>query len=183
MDHSESTDRLQSGRVKDCRGRSVVHLDPIALRLHGGLETMPPDLLNKICGEIGTRMTTTELWLFGSPRVMHWVIRLAVVIFGLLTILLIAAGLLRRIPPARLAPQIALLGASLGCLYLLWIVARRLRSRRVVEIMLEHRRCPHCGYDLQMLPESPEDGATVCPECGCAWRIEDETSKTRCRHG
>jgi transcription initiation factor TFIIIB Brf1 subunit/transcription initiation factor TFIIB len=37
--------------------------------------------------------------------------------------------------------------------------------------MLKHLRCPHCGYDLRGLAADPEDGATVCPECGCAWRL------------
>jgi ribosomal protein S27AE len=35
--------------------------------------------------------------------------------------------------------------------------------------MLEHRRCPHCGYDLRGLPDESNDGATICPECGSAW--------------
>lgn len=43
---------------------------------------------------------------------------------------------------------------------------------RVVKVMLEYRHCPHCGYDIRGLPTDPIDGATVCPECGCAWRLE-----------
>jgi hypothetical protein len=38
--------------------------------------------------------------------------------------------------------------------------------------MLKHRRCPHCGYDLRLLPIDSNDGATVCPECGCAWSLD-----------
>jgi hypothetical protein len=41
--------------------------------------------------------------------------------------------------------------------------------------MLKFRRCPHCGYDLRLLPADPADSATVCPECGCAWLIDDAT--------
>ena len=26
---------------------------------------------------------------------------------------------------------------------------------------------------LRLLPTDPADGATVCPECGCAWKLED----------
>ena len=33
-------------------------------------------------------------------------------------------------------------------------------------------RCPHCGYDIRGLPTDPEDGATICPECGCAWQLD-----------
>jgi hypothetical protein len=39
--------------------------------------------------------------------------------------------------------------------------------------MIRFRRCPHCGYSLQGLPVDPADGATVCPECACAWRLDD----------
>jgi hypothetical protein len=49
--------------------------------------------------------------------------------------------------------------------------ARRARHKRIRNIMLQHLRCPHCGYDLRLLPTAPGDGATVCPECGCAWRL------------
>ena len=28
--------------------------------------------------------------------------------------------------------------------------------------------------DLRMLPVDPKDGVTVCPECGCAWRLEGD---------
>ena len=55
---------------------------------------------------------------------------------------------------------------------MLWMVAKAVRFGRIRSIMLKHRRCPHCGYDLRMLPTDPKDGATVCPECGCAWLID-----------
>ena len=42
--------------------------------------------------------------------------------------------------------------------------------------MLQHRRCPHCGYDLRLLPDDCSDGATVCPECGCAWKLVGEAN-------
>ena len=32
--------------------------------------------------------------------------------------------------------------------------------------------CPNCGYDLRLLPVDSVDGATVCPECGRAWKLE-----------
>jgi hypothetical protein len=50
---------------------------------------------------------------------------------------------------------------------------RRTRRRRVQAVMLKHGRCPHCGYSLTGLPVDPGDGATVCPECAGAWRIDD----------
>lgn len=32
------------------------------------------------------------------------------------------------------------------------------------------RHCGGCGYDLRQLP-AEDDGCTVCPECGAAWRL------------
>jgi len=34
-------------------------------------------------------------------------------------------------------------------------------------------RCPSCGYELRALPPA-DDGCTVCPECGAAWRLPEE---------
>ena len=50
--------------------------------------------------------------------------------------------------------------------------ARHVRFRRISKVMLRYLRCPHCGYDPRLLPTSPVDGATVCPECGCAWNLD-----------
>ena len=50
---------------------------------------------------------------------------------------------------------------------------KRRRLGHIARAMLQYRRCPHCGYNLRLLPVDPADGATVCPECGCAWLLED----------
>jgi len=55
-----------------------------------------------------------------------------------------------------------------------WIGTRQVRFKRIAGVMLRHLRCPHCGYDLRLLPTDPADGATVCPECGCAWQSEGQ---------
>jgi hypothetical protein len=49
--------------------------------------------------------------------------------------------------------------------------AKRARRESIRQVMLKHLRCPHCGYDIRGLRTVPEDGATICPECGCAWRL------------
>ena len=54
-----------------------------------------------------------------------------------------------------------------------WRSGRRARARLVCAIMLKHLRCPSCGYDIRGLPTDAKDGATVCPECGCAWRLDE----------
>ena len=50
-------------------------------------------------------------------------------------------------------------------------------------VMLAQRRCPHCGYDLRLLPVDPEDAATIRPECGSAWKLGYQTSRRRPRTG
>lgn len=171
MTEDEAPHPKRAGHIRDARGRTVAQLDPITLRLLGGEEGISADVLEAMCARIGERMTWTELCLFGSPGVMHWVIRLTAI--GL-AVLLVSCVVLVIVRPAALVSAVPFLlppSASLGFLYLLWVVARRTRCRRVAEIMLEFHRCPHCGYDLRMLRAAPEDGATVCPECGCAWAL------------
>lgn len=52
---------------------------------------------------------------------------------------------------------------------------RRIRRRHITKALLEQRRCAHCGYNLEGLETDADDGATVCPECACAWKL-DKTS-------
>jgi predicted Zn-ribbon and HTH transcriptional regulator len=54
-------------------------------------------------------------------------------------------------------------------------VERCARVNRIRAAMLAHRRCPHCGYDIRLLPTNPADGATVCPECGSAWILPEDS--------
>jgi hypothetical protein len=61
------------------------------------------------------------------------------------------------------------------CVFVLWVRTRKVRQQRIGAVMLEHLRCPHCGYDIRGSPVDPKDGAAVCPECGCAWRLEGES--------
>jgi hypothetical protein len=67
-----------------------------------------------------------------------------------------------------------LLLPPLAGLFCIWFVSARVRFKWIRRTMLKYRRCPHCGYDIRGLPADPEDGATVCPECGCAWRLAVE---------
>lgn len=67
------------------------------------------------------------------------------------------------------------IGVGAG-LFFTWLMASQIRSRRTQAVMLKHRRCPHCGYDIRGLPTDPDDGATICPECGCACQLARDTS-------
>ena len=127
-----------------------------------------------MCGRIGERMTRTELFVFGSPRVMQWTIRLIVVSVPVVLVSCVVLAMIRSAALASFIPFLVPLGASLGFMFLLLFLARRARGLRVAGIMLEFQRCPQCGYDLRMLPADAQDGATVCPECGCAWHVSHE---------
>jgi hypothetical protein len=62
--------------------------------------------------------------------------------------------------------------------------ARRARWAQIREVMLKYLHCPHCGYDIRGLTCDPGDGATLCPECGCAWQLDGATVNHRAQdHG
>ncbi len=66
--------------------------------------------------------------------------------------------------------------ATVGVLYwpFLPVVSRTLRRRQTDAIKNAYRLsgcCASCGYDINNL-SAAEDGLTVCPECGCSWRMD-----------
>jgi hypothetical protein len=57
----------------------------------------------------------------------------------------------------------------------LWLARRGFyyfRTDRIVRSMLTEKRCPACGYDIASA-RVEEDGCTVCPECGGAWKTPE----------
>ncbi|MCZ6837250.1 MAG: hypothetical protein O7G85_15855 [Planctomycetota bacterium] len=50
----------------------------------------------------------------------------------------------------------------------------KLRAGSLVSTMLTECHCPSCAYNLRDLPKD-EDGCTVCPECGSAWQLQEES--------
>ncbi|MBX3385757.1 MAG: hypothetical protein KF768_04220 [Phycisphaeraceae bacterium] len=61
--------------------------------------------------------------------------------------------------------------------YLVWAFVRRRRRQTAllaeshILLWLTKDRCPACGYSLTDLEPSPDDGRTLCPECGAAWKL------------
>ena len=161
--HSTPTDKAR--RAKDARGRVVTLLDPYALHLLRRHDAIPEEVLGDLATKIGS----------GWPRrqrvacILSWFLPL---------VFIIAASVVRwtkGVPVGSLERNVAavlLANYALG-VCIIWWWARRNRMQRVCRTMLEHLRCPHCGYDLRMLAIDPKDGATVCPECGCAWRLNE----------
>lgn len=165
--------------ITDARGRTMVQLDPMNLHLlprHSELENQS---IEQIIEEI------TQ----GSSKCR----RLTWVVLGIGTAALIALAASPVIEGRdtwqrleTLVTEPAFIAPSL--LWLMWIPtalaqrrrAQRRRGRRVMAILLTHRRCPHCGNSLSGLPVDPTDGATVCPACAGAWRLDDAAISTHC---
>ncbi|MCP4591996.1 MAG: hypothetical protein GY842_14775 [bacterium] len=152
-----------TGHFKDARSRSVTLLDPYALKLLRRHDLIPPDTLASIADEVG----------FGLPKWQRRGYLACVLTFLACVVFLIVWKIVRRsgvdtleyvLWPTNLA--VFALGAVK-----FWQSAHRVRTKHVCAIMLKHLRCPHCGYDIRGLPTDPQDGATVCPECGCAWKL------------
>jgi hypothetical protein len=158
----------------DARGREVRVLDPVhlyALRRPGPIDV-------QTLGEI------VETIQPGSRRLVRYLIPITI-----LTLVLAVVGLgfnwivggppaWRSIfsafsNPALIAP---IFGGVVGGVIAPIAANRASRGKRTDKAraaLLLHKRCPHCGYDLHALPVDPTDGATICPECASAWRLDE----------
>ena len=157
----------ESSRVKDARGRTVRQLDPVAMHMMGRPGQIDPEALGAIAEDLDPGEVRRRRWKAAGAVFM--IIFAYVGFFGYFEIfnrwrgwdpVLIGFAVLYFVWP----PTFLVIG---------FLRARRKRLRRIRRVMLRHRHCPHCGYDIRGLNADPEDGATVCPECGCAWRIDE----------
>ncbi len=167
MAEENTTQRQHTGRIKDARGRNVTQLDPITMRLLRQHDVIPAEPLAEVAADLGSGLTKLTRFffvlgiVFAAPGVIAFVIHLTRIFW--------AGGMVWPLPTWLLLANVWVVP------FAIWIAACQLRSRRIRSVMLKHLRCPHCGYDIRGLPAAVEDGATVCPECGCAWRL-DETA-------
>jgi hypothetical protein len=155
-----------SGRIKDARGRTVNILDPYELRLLRRFDVIPADVLEPVARELGFGLPTWQRRDYVASVLMF----LACIVF--LVLWKIARGTGVDAVERVLWPVNILVFAFAAMQF--WRSGRRARARRAVTLMCEHRRCPHCGYDLRLLPREPNDGATQCPECGSAWLLGND---------
>lgn len=155
------------GRTRDDRGRFVKMIDPIPPYMRRRYDVIDAEALERIAQalEPGVRMRRRLSFLpFLNP-----VATLALIIAGFA----IADSLAAADIIGSLANP-GVLVAIVGGLLVPGIITRQERLTRVRSVMLRHRRCPHCGYGLDGLPVCADDGATVCPECACAWTLEED---------
>jgi len=165
---SEQNRPKRARHIRDARGRKVTQLDPVAMHLLRRHDVIEAETLRAIANEKGVRVTAWE-------RAALIVAVLALVaVCGLFVTELILGGL----TDAAYAKHASVVFYVL-MLWMTWCIIRRLRFGHVKAAMLRHGRCPHCGYDLKNLAVDERDGATVCPECGCGWKLSDEATERR----
>lgn len=165
MTASDPAPRQTGGRIKDARDRRVTQLDPVALYLLRQHHVIDAESLHAIAEEKGVRITAGERFaLLGG-------LCGALVVISLFTHALLT-GDIRDASGAKMAGLLWLCSIP----WIIWFAIKRKRFSAIAAAMLKHCHCPHCGYDLRMLPVDPADGATVCPECGCAWRLAAGTA-------
>jgi len=165
---SEQNKPMRLTHIRDARGRKVTQLDPVAMHLLRRHDVIEAETLRAIAGEKGVRITAWE-------RASLIVGVLALLAVGGLFITELVLGGLTDAPYAKHA-SVAFFSLMP---WVIWFSIKRSRFGKVAAAMLRHGRCPHCGYDLKNLTIDGKDGATICPECGCAWKLSDEATKRR----
>ena len=165
MPNEPSSAGSRAGRITDARGRRVKQLDPVTMLLLRKHDVIEADVLRAIAREQGVGITGKER-VFLAVGVIG-----ALLVIGLFTYETFVGGV-GDAPFAKSAGLIFLCALP----FFAWYTIKQSRFRKVAAAMLKHRRCPHCGYDLRLLPVDSTDGATVCPECGCAWRLDAVTT-------
>ncbi|MCB9850992.1 MAG: hypothetical protein H6817_09860 [Phycisphaerales bacterium] len=153
--------RVDGMDVIDARGKRVRMLDPVVIHLLRRRQLIPSDELHTIAREIDS----------------HWSRAHVMPVF-----VAVAIGMLLCLYYIHFSGKLSvslriLLSANIVFPMVIpwwaWRRARKLSRLRIVPVLLRHGRCAHCAYDLHGLHADASDGATVCPECGCAWRLDD----------
>lgn len=158
---SEARSRLEA-LPRDARGEPVTVLDPSLLKFTGRHREIDADTLPTIAKDVAV--------VFAARRRLLYALGGATFVPLLWLVLDVCTG------GARLDGfhcLLALLTLVFGSLFVGEVATHFWRERpsKTLKIMLQHQRCPHCGYDLRMLPRDATDGTTVCPECGHAWML------------
>lgn len=160
------TDQRRSrGQIEDARGRWVRPLDPVKLHLLRRHDLIPADALRGIAEDLD------RPWVrIGRALFVFYAVMLATC-WGGMTYYLLFLSRSRRLDAVMMAFYGLQLVFMCAAFFVPWFIASAKRLPYVRPAMLKHRRCPRCAYDLRGLSADPRDGATACPECGCAWRI------------
>jgi hypothetical protein len=158
--------RLRGGPVRDARGRPVRPLDPRKLYLLGRRDVIEPAVLEQIVEalEPGAR----------RRRLVALVMLPAIAVLAVGGVLVSAAleGPAAWQDLLSTVTNPVIISSCATCFAVSWLTGWRTSGRRNAAVMLDHRCCPGCGYGLKGLSVDPTDGATICPECASAWRLD-----------
>jgi len=160
--------RGRPSQIDDARGRSVTQLDPLVMRTLRRHDRIPAEALRDIAKEV------SPIWAKWSRFVIIGCALLAVGVFAGYLYDQVTAPNYRGLRVGTVISCACQAAIALFWPCVVYYQTHRSTLERVIPAMLKHRRCPHCGYDIRGLPVAPEDRTTVCPECGCAWRIDDD---------
>ena len=163
---ARETSIRRTGHIRDARGQIVQQIDPVKLHLLNQRSVIPAETLRSMTDQIMPGARRQRL-----IQVLCVALSLLVVIGGTIIYFSIFSTWrgLDRVSTSIYVLQFAVI---LSGPLLAFRMARAKYASRVAAVMLAQRHCPHCGYDLRALPTDPADGTTVCPECGCAWRLD-----------
>lgn len=153
--------RDDRARVRDDRGRSV----------HVSFHFTPGAASMKRIG-----MTEGEVfdmnWMLRRERVRRTAFLLGIIyLFALLIfipILVMMSG--AAAPPV--GTEVILVVLCVVPAFVVWHFIARGAPGRMRSVLIRLGRCASCGYALTGLT-SEDDGCTVCPECGSAWKLPD----------
>lgn len=162
------------GRIRDVRGRLVTQLDPVTLHVLHRHNVIEADALHEIVEDLepGTARIRRNLIVIIPGAIL-------LVVAGIAALYFVSDAGARQDLISTLTNPALMVPNLVCCIFVPWIVTRQARLKRVRFAMLKHRRCPHCGYDLRGSPTDPADLATVCPECGCAWVLDERAMAER----
>ena len=153
--------------IQDARGSWVTQLDPIKLHLLRRHDVIPADALREIAEATDRKWARWGYWLVGFNGVLLLAVWVALTYYVTFQS---PRGWGNPVIWAIYVAQLLLIG---GGAWFTWVAGKQTWWPRVRLAMLKHARCPHCGYDLRGLTADAADDAVACPECGCAWLLND----------
>lgn len=164
--------RQRAGWTTDLRGQPAKLFNPMRPWLRNDFSLIGEDELKQIvtllhgCQPLSRR---GRRWVFGMVAVV------LLLVIGSLGVRALTTGSppLGTLFSAILNPAIfPAIVASFIPIY----AARAQRLKKTQRVMLQHGRCPHCGYLIANLPVD-SDHLTECPECAHAWLLPDPTQQ------
>jgi hypothetical protein len=162
---SRSSTGPRPGCVNDARGRRVRQNDPVRMYLLGQGSTIPAHVLRTMAEQL-----MPDLRRQRAVQIAGVVLSLSVVVGGT-WFYFRYRGTWSGFDPVNTSIYVLQMLVIVAGPVVAWRIARARYVERISGVMLARRYCPHCDYDLRGLRPDPSDGATVCPECGCAWLI------------